>query len=199
MTASPNERLLRDALAEADRAHAAIDTAAPAPPPARHGGSAVRYVLFAIASTRYAVPEAFVTELERVPRMTPVPRVPSWLRGVTNLRGDIVSVVDLRIYLGLSGVLPPSARLLVVRLLDEPFATGLIVDAVDRIVTIDADAVTPPAAPLDGPLTPYLAGVCTVNERIVAVLDIARLLRSADLRQFEEPRNVDSAAAADLH
>lgn len=197
MTAPGNERLLRDAIAEVDRVHAATETAAPAP--VRHAPQASRYVLFAIAATQYAVPEAFVTELERVPRMTPVPRVPSWLRGVTNLRGDIVSVVDLRIYLGLSGVLPPTARLLVVRLLDEPFATGLIVDAVDRIVTIQAGDITPPAAPLEGPLTPYLAGVCTVHERLVAVLDIARLLRSADLRQFEDPRNVDAAATADLH
>jgi purine-binding chemotaxis protein CheW len=156
-------------------------------------------VLFAIASTQYAVPEAHVTELERVPRLTLVPRVPAWLRGVTNLRGDIVSVVDLRIFLGLSGVLPPSARLLVVRLLDEPFATGLIVDAVDRIVTLSSDDITQPAAPLDGPLTPFLTGVCTVGDRLVAVLDIASLLRSPELRQFEEPRSVDASAAADVH
>jgi purine-binding chemotaxis protein CheW len=198
MSAPASERLFGDAIAAADRANG-DDAGAPAPAAVRDTRAAGRYVLFAIGATSYAVPEAHVTELERVPRLTPVPRVPAWLRGVTNLRGDIVSVVDLRIYLGLSGVLPPSARLLVVRLLDEPFATGLIVDAVDRIVTVNAADITPPAAPLEGPLTPYLAGVCTANERLVAVLDIARLLRAPDLRQFEEPRSVDAAAPADLH
>lgn len=198
MSAPVSERQLRDAIAEADRARASGESAAIATLPAV-ASEAGRYVLFSVASTHYAVPEAYVTELERVPRLTLVPRVPAWLRGVTNLRGDIVSVVDLRIYLGLSGVMPPAARLLVVRLLDEPFATGLIVDAVDRIVTIDAAAITPPAAPLDGPLTPFLVGVCSVGERLVVVLDMARLLRSPDLRQFEEPRNVDASASADLH
>ncbi len=93
-----------------------------------------RFVLLSIASTHYAVSEAYVTELERVPRITPVPRVPPWLRGVTNLRGDIVSVIDMRTFLGLEAHSPQSARILVVRLPDDPFSTGLIVDAVDRIV-----------------------------------------------------------------
>jgi purine-binding chemotaxis protein CheW len=199
MSGDANDRQLREAIAAIDRDHDAAAEPAFAPAAVAAVPSSNRYVVFAIASTCYAVPEAYVTELERVPRMTLVPRVPAWLRGVTNLRGDIVSVVDLRIYLGLSGVLPPSARLLVVRLLDEPFATGLIVDAVDRIVTLQAGEINSPAAPLDGPLTPYLAGVCTVGERLVAVLDIASLLRSPDLRQFDEPRSVDAAASAALH
>jgi purine-binding chemotaxis protein CheW len=192
---APDVTLL-DAIAAADRGlePGAALTLAPAPDAAPRAAS--RYVLFGIASTQYAVPEAYVTELERVPRMTAVPRVPAWLRGVTNLRGDIVSVVDMRIYLGLSAYLPPTARLLVVRLLDEPFTTGLVVDAVDRIVTLRADDIAPPASPLEGPLTPFLTGVCTVGDRLVAVLDIDRLLRSPDIRQFEEPRSVDAAASA---
>lgn len=190
---------LRDAIADADRSLAVV---APAPSTSNAESSASpasRYVLFGIAQTQYAVPEAYVTELERVPRTTAVPRVPAWLRGVTNLRGDIVSVVDLRIYLGMSSFLPPTARLLVVRLIDEPFTTGLIVDAVDRIVSLRSAEIAPPASPLEGPLTPFLTGVCTVNDRLIAVLDIDRLLRSPDIRQFEEPRSVDAAASADIH
>lgn len=185
---------LRDAIAAADRGLAmAVAPAAPAT------AATSRYVLFAIAATQYAVRESYVTELERVPRVTPVPRVPAWLCGVTNLRGDIVSVVDLRVFLGLPGTLPPTSRLLVVRLLDEPFATGLIVDGVDRIATLQAGDITPPAAPLEGPLAPYLDGVCSVGERLVAVLDLDRLLRCPDLRQFDEPRSVDATASAALH
>lgn len=189
------EPTLRDAIAAADRDRTAAAPAALAPAPPRPSS---RFVLFAIASTQYAVPEANVTELEHVPAVTAVPHTPDWLRGVTNLRGDIVSVVDLRVYLGLSGFVPPSARLLVVRLLDEPFTTGLIVDAVGRIVALNPDDIAPPASPLEGPLASYLTGICSVGDRIVAVLDIDRLLRSPELRQFEEPRSVE-AAAANLH
>jgi purine-binding chemotaxis protein CheW len=192
-TAAPT---LRDAIAAADSrlerpAVAPEHQAATAPPP-----PSSRFVLLSIAATDYAVPEAFVTELERVPRITQVPRVPVWMRGVTNLRGDIVSVVDLRAFLGLPAHAPSTARLLVVRLLDDPFTTGLIVDAVDRIVTLKTADIAAPASPLDGALAPFLTGVCTVGDRLVAVLDIERLLRSPEIRQFDEPRNVDVPSAA---
>lgn len=178
---------LRDAIAATDGmldlpavSHAAPSTTAPR-------ASAGRFVLLSVASTDYAVPEAFVTELERVPRVTIVPRAPAWLCGVTNLRGDIVSVIDLRAYLGLAPHSPAAGRMLVVRLLDEPFATGLIVDAVDRIVTLQAEDVKAPASPLEGALAPFVTGVCTIVDRLVAVLDVDHLLRSPDIRQFDEP------------
>ena len=145
-----------------------------------------RYVLLSIASAHYAVREAFVTELERVPKITPVPHVPAWVRGVTNLRGDILSVIDMRTFLGLDQSLSHSARLLVVRLLNEDFATGLIVDGVDRIVAVTPDQITPPESSLEGPLAHYVIGMCVVDERLVTVLDLDQLLRSAEIRQFEE-------------
>ena len=154
-----------------------------------------RYLLLSIAGSHYAVPESSVTELERVPHVTVVPRTPAWMRGVTNVRGDIVSVIDMRSFLGLEAHQAPTARMLVVRLLDEPFATGLLVDAVDRIVTVHAGAITAPASPLEGPLAPFLSGVCEIGERLVAVLDIDRLLRSDDIRQFDEPTDRHAGVA----
>ena len=145
-----------------------------------------RYVLLSIASAHYAVREAFVTELERVPKITPVPHVPAWVRGVTNLRGDILSVVDMRTFLGLEASSSNSARMLVVRLLNEDFATGLLVDGVDRIVSVPPGRITPPESALEGPLAAYLTGMCVIDELLVAVLDLDRLLRSPEIRQFEE-------------
>ena len=103
----------------------------------------------------YAVREAYVTELERVPTITPVPHVPAWVRGVTNLRGDILSVIDMRTFLGLEASSSHSARMLVVRLLDEEFATGLLVDASIASSRCRPAQITPPASSLDGPLAPY--------------------------------------------
>jgi purine-binding chemotaxis protein CheW len=146
-----------------------------------------RYLLLTIASSHYVVLEAFVTELERVPAITPVPHVPAWIRGVTNLRGDILSVIDMRTFLGLESTSPNTARMLVVRLLDEEFTAGLLVEAVDRIVTVPPDEIRPPASALEGSLAPYVSGVCAIGERLAAVLDLDALLRSPSIRQFEEP------------
>lgn len=183
---------LADAVAAADRqldgqaaATAAIAREMHGAREASHGD---RYVLLSIASAHYAVLEAFVTELERIPKITPVPRVPIWVRGVTNLRGDVLSVVDMRTFLGLDATSSHSGRMLVVRLLTEEFSTGLLVDSVDRIVAVPAEAITPPESSLEGPLAPYLRGMCVVEEQLVAVLDLDQLLRSPDFRQFEETK-----------
>jgi purine-binding chemotaxis protein CheW len=145
-----------------------------------------RFVRFTIGATSYAVGEAFVTELDRVPRITLVPQTPEWIRGVTNLRGEILSVVDLRLYLGLDPTSAFAGRMLVVRLPLEDFSLGLLVDAVDGIVTLEADAIHPPASTLEGPLAAFLNGISVVDDKAVAVLDMDRFLRSPDIRQFDE-------------
>ena len=157
---------------------------APAPAPSR----SQRLVLFSAAGSVYGVPETFVTEVARVPAVTAVPHVPQWVRGVANLRGDIISVVDLRSFIGLEGTSPHTGRLVVVRLIDEEFSAGLLVDGVEQIAAVPFDDVRPPAGPVEGELAPYLTGVAQVGERLVAVLDLERLLRSADVRQFEDRR-----------
>ncbi len=175
---------LLDAVCTADaQADVRVEAVAPPTPEAARGA---RFVLFSVASTCYGVSEAFVTELRRIPKITIVPQTPPWLRGVANLRGDVLSVVDLRAYLGLDATSPNSGRMLIVRLLDEECSVGLLVDAVDQIITLDPESIRPPASPLEGPLAPFMTGVCVVDERLVVVLDLGRLLRSPDIRQFDE-------------
>ena len=145
----------------------------------------LRFVLFAVADATYAIPEGYVSEVARVPAMTVVPHVPPWVRGVTNLRGDVVSVADLRVYLGLEPTLLHTGRLLVVRLPHEDFSMGLLVDRVDLIANVPRDAVRLPVSPVEGALAPFLTGVCQVGDRLVTVIDLDRFLRSTDIRQFE--------------
>lgn len=175
---------LLDALAEDARVAGSLagDAAAAPAPAGRHD----RYLVFTVAGTVYAVLETSVTEVGRIPKITPVPRVPAWLRGVTSLRGEVLSVLDLRVFLGLEATSLHAGRLLVVRVADDELSLGLLVDGVDQIAAVTAADVRPPASPLDGALAPYLAGVSHVGERLVAVLDLDALLNSADVRQFED-------------
>jgi purine-binding chemotaxis protein CheW len=155
-----------------------------APAPAR---TVARYVLFTVAGAHYAVPQPHVTELDRVPAFTFVPNVPAWVRGITNRRGDILSVVDTRTLLGIERLAAGSGRMLVVRLLDDSCSLGLLVDEVHQIVSVQPEEVRAPGPGLDGPLAPFLAGLVELDQRTVAVLDLDRLLRSPLIRQFDEP------------
>jgi len=146
-----------------------------------------RYVLFSVAGAHYAVLQPFVTELDRVPRITLVPNVPSWIAGVANRRGDILSVVDMRALIGIERLAAGGGRLLVVRLLDDTCALGLLIDDVQQIVSVPRADIREPGVGLDGPLAAFLTGLFDLDERTVAVLDLDALLRSPLIRQFDEP------------
>jgi purine-binding chemotaxis protein CheW len=164
-----------------------------APPPGSEPERALqdRYVMFTVAGAQYAVQETFVTELDRVPKTTTVPNVPGWVRGVTNRRGDILSVIEIRGLLGLDRIAAVNERMLVVRLLDDSCSLGMLVDDVQQIVSVAAGDIRPPAATLEGPLAPFLAGLFEFNGKAVAVLDLDRMLRSEPVRQFDEPPEAD--------
>jgi chemotaxis signal transduction protein len=82
-----------------------------------------------------------------------------------------------------------SGRLLVLRLLDEDFLIGCLVDRVEQIATLSADDIRPPASSLDGRLAAFLTGISVVGNRLVAVVDVERLLRAPEIRQFEDKKD----------
>jgi purine-binding chemotaxis protein CheW len=173
----------------------AVDSAAAVVPlatdsaPRRMSARADRHVVFTSAGSAYAVLETSVTEAGRIPKITRVPRVPEWVRGVTSLRGEVLSVLDLRVFLGLEPTSLHTGRLLVVRLApreDDELSLGLLVDSVDQIASVPRDDLRPPASPLEGALAPFVTGVARLGERLVAALDLDALLGSADIRQFDD-------------
>lgn len=145
-----------------------------------------RYVLFTLAGTRYAIAIATVLEIGRVPAITYVPNVPPWIRGVTNLRGEILSVIDFRLFLGLTA--PASldhSRLLVVQALEQELTTALIVDQVNGMLHLSAPRPAGPEVAVSDKLAPYLRGVYDQHSQFLAVFDLERWLASPDVRQFE--------------
>ncbi len=150
------------------------------------GPLTTRHVLFTLAGGRYAVPVPHVLEIGRVPPITPVPNVPAWLRGVINVRGDILSVIDVRAFLGMAEGHPlEHCRLLVVQSADESLLTSLIVDQVVGIVPLPTTHMDAPQTCSEDRLTSYLNGVYEHNAQALAVFDLERFLRSSELRQFE--------------
>lgn len=147
---------------------------------------AERYVLFTLAGSRYAVPVPYVLEIGRIPHITPVPNVPTWVRGVVNLRGEILSVIDFRTFLGLEDTHHgEQSRMLVVKTAGDEMMTSLIVDQVTGIVPLAAARLDLPEAPAGNKVAAYLRGAYEYNDQVCAVFDLERLLLSPEVRQFE--------------
>ncbi len=155
------------------------------PPPAPEEPALERYIVFSLGRARYAVPIGAVIEVGSVPPVTPVPHLPPWVLGVINLRGEILSVVDLALFLGAAAEGPAMGRLLVVRGAGPEPYTGLVVDQVAGLASFAASRVVRAAALLDDPASIYLTGVVEQGGEVVAVLDVARLLAADALGAVE--------------
>jgi purine-binding chemotaxis protein CheW len=153
---------------------------------------------FQIGRETYGVPITSLHEIVRVPEITAVPDAPEYLEGVINLRGKIVSVMDLRKRFGVKQVtLKKGNRILVVE--HSGRLAGLIVDSASEVVKIPSEDVeAPPAAFQEGGLN-CVTGLGKVRGRLIVLLDMSKLLAPASLLQTKgtgERKSVPAEARA---
>ncbi|HLH25601.1 MAG TPA: chemotaxis protein CheW [Chloroflexota bacterium] len=132
-------------------------------------------VVLELAGEAYGVEIERVQEIIRMQSITRVPNGPAGVEGVTNLRGRVIPVLDLRQRFGLAQTPPTRQSRIVVAELGE-HAVGLVVDGVSEVLRVPTDAVEPPSALVTGADSLYLRGVAKIDERLVLLLDLARLL-----------------------
>jgi purine-binding chemotaxis protein CheW len=155
-------------------------------------GRELHIVGFQVGRETYGVPIKSLHEIVRVPEITAVPDAPDYLEGVINLRGKIVSVMDLRKRFGdQHAVLKKQNRILVVE--HSGKLAGLIVDSASEVLKIASEDVeAPPAAFQEGGLN-CVTGLGKVRGRLIVLLDMNKLLAPASLLQ--ESGKVESKTA----
>ncbi|MGA7218398.1 MAG: chemotaxis protein CheW [Candidatus Sulfotelmatobacter sp.] len=137
---------------------------------------------FQVGRETYGVPITSLHEIVRVPEITAVPDAPEYLEGVINLRGKIVSVMDLRKRFGdKQAKLKKQNRILVVE--HSGKLAGLIVDSASEVLKIPKEDVeVPPSVFQEGGLN-CVTGLGKVRGRLIVLLDMTRLLAPASLLQ----------------
>lgn len=140
---------------------------------------------FRVGAETFGVPITCVHEIVRVPEITSVPDAPQFVEGVINLRGKIVSVVDLRKRFGETQIQPNKKnRVIVVE--SEGKLVGLIVDAASEVMKIPhAEIEAPPHVTADSD-SGYVTGVGKLKDRLVILVDLNRVLQRGDLRKASE-------------
>lgn len=132
------------------------------------------------------VPIDVVREILEVGRLTPLPQTPPFVRGVMNLRGVVIPVIDLCARFGLGATeLSRRSAVVVVEVRDDASAQslpmGLLVDAVYEVLDVDTGAVEPvPALGLAIPVQ-FVAGMVNVRDRYAALINLPAALSPADL------------------
>ena len=161
--------------------------------------STVQYLTFFTASEEYAISIVKVSEIVEYEAVTTVPNTPVWIRGVTNLRGKVVPVVDLAVKFGMpaSGISKFSCIIITeVVFQGENLTMGVLADSVSQVIELSADEIeaTPPFG--TRVKTEYLLGMGAMGKKFCLILDIDKVLSADELLTVTESVAGDAANAA---
>ncbi|HEY3383259.1 MAG TPA: chemotaxis protein CheW [Vicinamibacterales bacterium] len=146
-----------------------------------------QYLTFALGQEEYGVEILRVQEIKGYSAITPIPNAPVYLKGVMNLRGTVVPVVDLRAKFSMAAAEYDKFTVVIVVTVGAR-VFGLVVDAVSDVVNLPEDKIEPAPELGDGIDTSFLRGMARAGEKFVLLLDIERVLGNREL--------VEASAAA---
>lgn len=143
-----------------------------------------KYLAFHVGPEQFAIPVLSVREIMGLQDITAVPQAPDYVKGVINLRGKVIPVVDLRLKLGIPATEYTSRTcIIVVGIRGErgEVLTGAVVDAVSEVANIPSDAIEDAPSFGEGVSIPYLIGIAKTKGAVKLLLDVERVLSASEL------------------
>jgi purine-binding chemotaxis protein CheW len=156
---------------------------------AASSGQAGQYLTFVLGAETFAIGIMAIKEIIEYSSLTEVPMMPAYVRGVINLRGAVVPVLDLPIRFGkaASAVTKRTCIVIIeVMLGSERHVLGLVVDAVNAVLDIPASEIEPPPAFGASIRTEFIRGMVKVNSKFVILLDLDHALAAEELQALTE-------------
>lgn len=150
-------------------------------------------ISFMVGSEEYGMEILRVKEVIRSPEITSLPKAPSFVKGIINLRGDVIPIVDLRDKFGLPSDVTTSATRIIVVDVDGRLV-GMVVDSASQVVRIPSDQIDPPPPIIGGISTEYIKGVAKLNDRLVILLNIDSILSGEEKDVLDTVAKSQSAA-----
>lgn len=154
----------------------------------------VQVVSFKLGSEEYGVDIAQVQEINRMVAVTHVPRAPQFMEGVINLRGQLIPIIDLRTRFAMPRAEHTKNTRIVVTEIGAK-RVGMVVDSVSEVLRLPVDQIEPAPDMITGVETEYIRGVGKIDDRLVILLDLGRIISGAEKRELEAT-DADAVAAA---
>jgi purine-binding chemotaxis protein CheW len=151
-------------------------------------GEAALYITFSLEDEMFAVEVSQVREILDSIRITKIPRVPEFMRGVINVRGSVVPVVDMRLKFGMASVENnANSRIIVleVNLDGETMVLGALADSVKDVIELDQGHIEDPPRIGSRWKTEFIKGIGKQNDDFIILLDIDRIFSSDELAVVE--------------
>ncbi|RKQ37999.1 purine-binding chemotaxis protein CheW [Oceanobacillus halophilus] len=150
-----------------------------------NGLNSRKVIVFQLREEEYAIDVQQVGSIERMVPITRVPQVSNFIKGVINLRGVIIPVIDLQQRFGLGALeINDSTRIIIVRI--EEMNVGLIVDSANDVLDIPMDMIESTPEVIGSVKDDYLEGVAKIDNRLLILLDISKVLYQEKLEELAE-------------
>ena len=149
---------------------------------------AVQYLTFKLADEVFAFDVAKVREILELVSITKVPQTPNFMRGVINLRGSVVPVIDLRLNFGMQcteNTVNTCIIVVEVKLEGETIVLGVLADSVQEVVEMEPDNIEPPPQLGTKLNTKFIKGMGKVDNDFVMILDIDMVFSSEELADIQ--------------
>ena len=148
-----------------------------------------RYLTFVLGHESYGIPVLAVREIIRAIDITPVPRMPAYVKGVINLRGKVLPVIDLRLRFSLAQAESTERTCNVVVQVKQANGVqaqmGLIVDAVEEVLQITIEDLEPPPDFGSNLKTDYIVGMARIKDGVKTLLDIDKIIAADPAEKIE--------------
>jgi purine-binding chemotaxis protein CheW len=138
-------------------------------------GFVLQIVTFLLDDVEYGVDILAVHEILRYPEITRLPNTPDFIRGVINLRGNVIPVVDVRVRFGLEPAeVSDLTRIIVIE--SEGKEVGLLVDNVYQVVRLPESHVDEPSELIEGVSEEFIKGIGRLKDRLIVILNLGNIL-----------------------
>lgn len=141
-----------------------------------------RYLAFQLGSEQYAIPLLTVKEVIEMTEPVPVPQTPTYFKGIINLRGQVISILDLRTKLKLSQTPIGPKTAIIILDLDPGLAVGVVVDRVNSVLSFEQENMSPPLDQTFGINAEFLTGIARRDDKLTLLLNIRSALDLEELK-----------------
>ncbi len=144
-------------------------------------------VVFSLAEENYGVDINAVEGIIKMQAITKVPKAPTFVEGITNLRGEVLPVIDLRKRFGLPTAEPDKETRIIHVEMDD-VRVGMLVDAVTEVLRVVEDDIEPPSPMVATVDSAFITGIAKVEERLIILVDLGKVLSTEEQTNLQTLR-----------
>jgi len=154
----------------------------------------ISLVTFRLGAGEYAIDIMQAKEIIKIEKITLIPNAPDFVEGVINLRGNIIPIIDLKKRFKLEDLENQEKNTGIIIVKIDDIDMGIIIDSISKVVSIANSNIQPPPPMLSGIGQKYIKGVGKIGDKLLVVLDLAKLFTEEDESEKNNSDTVDSSS-----